>query len=415
MLFSNYVCGDIFHIDVFFYLFHQLKATLRFFYVKEFTRKKSRKTASMRARILIADDVSAIRNFITGTLHSLDPFLEFIEAEDGREACQKAVNQQPDLIIMDLDMPKMNGLEALIRLKRTPETKHIPVIICSTLNDSSHIKSANTHGAVDFINKPILEHELIARVSSALTLRRTLQELKRQSEKLFIEKQKTEKILKALLPQKIIQDIKKTGYSVPRKYTNVVVIFIDLVDFTAKTNSMSPRRLIKELNELYTHFDAVINKNNCTRIKTVGDAYLATCGLPEVNHTPIACAANAVLEIRNYIINRNRENGTQWEVRIGMYKGDVIGSLVSLSNFTFDIFGNTVNMASRYQTICDPMQINIPKDIKEELEKEFKIIERLPKRVKGQGIMPMYYLHHPLTTIKTIKKDEHQRMPVHLS
>ena len=360
----------------------------------------------MGKTILIVDDTSAIIDYIKEALSSYDPFFKFIIANDGYEAYKLAKDEIPDVIIIDRSLPVMNGTEVLIRLKQKPSTKDIPIIITTRQTSHEKLQSLIDNKAFNYIKKPINNQELIIKVNNALILSNALQKLKEQKQTLFTEKQKSESILKALLPTKIIHDIKKTGYSSPKKYQDVVVMFIDLVDFTSKTNTMSPRRLIKELNDIYSAYDEIISKCKCTRIKTIGDAYLATCGLPNQNKDAILASAKASLEIRNYIINRNMSNPIKWGIRIGMYYGDVIGSLVSTSNYTFDIFGNTVNTAARYQSMCDPMQINIPKSMKDVLQDKYKIIERLPRKVKGKGLMPMYYLHNLLPTINIPKKED---------
>ncbi|NPA35647.1 MAG: adenylate/guanylate cyclase domain-containing response regulator [Chlorobi bacterium] len=351
----------------------------------------------MGKTILIVDDTSAIVEYIKDVLSTINSFFKFITATNGYEAYKLAVNDKPDVIIMDWDMPLMNGLETLIRIKRNTKTKDIPVIITTVNADQDKLRSLTDNKVFSYIKKPIINHELTTKFNNALILSNALKQLKTEKQKLLIEKQKTDSILRAILPGKIIHDIKKTGYSSPRKYKNTVVIFIDLVNFTQKTQTMSPRRLIKELNELYSAYDEIITKHNCTRIKTVGDAYVATSGLPTPNKDAVLNAIEAALEIRNFLINRNLSNSVKWEIRTGLYYGDVIGSLVSMTNSAFDIFGHTVNMAARFQSACDPMQINIPESIKNIIKDKYRLIERLPHQVKGQGIMKMYYVHHPIS------------------
>ncbi len=360
----------------------------------------------MGKTILIVDDNSAIIEYIIKELTSVDPFFLFITARNGIDAFRSALNNTPDVIILDADIPDSGGTETLSRIKAHSETKDIPVIITTTSTSNYKIQSLTDNKAFNYIKKPFDKQELVLMVGNALNLSNALKELKKQKQKLITEKRKSETILKALLPEKVIHDIKETGYSIPKRYQDVVVIFIDLVSFTSKTNTMSPHRLIKELNELYSAYDEIVSHCNCSRIKTVGDAYIATCGLPSENKNAIHDAAKIALDIRNHIINRNMSNPVKWKIRVGMFHGDVIGSLVSFSNYTFDIFGNTVNMAARYQSICDPMQINIPKSMMEVLRTKYHIIERSPRFVKGQGIMPMYYLHNPLPKANIPKKED---------
>jgi class 3 adenylate cyclase len=120
-------------------------------------------------------------------------------------------------------------------------------------------------------------------------------------------------------------------------------------------------------------------------------------------------AASAAVKIREYIIERNKNSGIKWEIKIGLYDGDIIGSSVSPNNLNFDIFGETVNMASRFQAMCEPMQINVSESLSKPLSAAYKLITRVPKKVKGKGVMPMYYIHKAL---EKIEKEETALMPV---
>lgn len=136
-------------------------------------------------------------------------------------------------------------------------------------------------------------------------------------------------------------------------------MFTDLVGFTQKTTTMSPKRLINELNDIFSSFDKIISKYNCTRIKTIGDAYLAVAGLPETDESHAKHLIQAAIEFRQFILERNMINPIKWEITIGINSGSIIGSLIGLENYLFDVFGENVNTASRIQTHCSPMCIAV--------------------------------------------------------
>jgi len=123
---------------------------------------------------------------------------------------------------------------------------------------------------------------------------------------------------------------------------------------------------------------------------------MAVCGMFDPPQNIALQAASAALKIRQYLNTRNQTSSIQWELKIGLYYGEVMGSSVSPTNLSFDIFGETVNMASRFQELCEPMQINVSETIKLHLEHHFKFIGRTARTVKGKGVMPMYYLHQPI-------------------
>ncbi|WP_430814501.1 adenylate/guanylate cyclase domain-containing protein [Carboxylicivirga sp. RSCT41] len=362
----------------------------------------------MGTKILIVDDSELDLKLISTIISNNEPFRSIVTASDGEEACRQAVRHQPDLIILDWEMPGMNGLEVLRTLKKNELTSELPVILMSGVSFTDKIKEAFTAGVADFIPKPVNSEELQARSNAVLTNYANYKSLKDHANQLTLANLKNERILKSILPLPILLQIKEYGSIPPKRYKDCVAIFVDMVDFTPKTGKMSPGVLLRELNELFNGFDDVIDKHFCTRIKTVGDAYIAVCGMFYTPGNIEIEAASAAVKIREYIIERNKNSETKWEVKIGLYNGDIIGSSVSPSNLNFDIFGETVNMASRFQAMCEPMQINVSESLSKPLSQAYKLVTRVPRKVKGKGVMPMYYIHKPL---KEIKKEEAVLMP----
>ncbi len=315
-----------------------------------------------KIKILLADDIPTFIDTITSHLDTIGNDFTYIRASNGRDACKKALRNIPDLIIMDWDMPQMNGIEAMKFLKKNHILKDIPVIFSSGFTGSENVKDAMEAGAIDYIKKPIDSIELIARVKSVLALQNSIKNLKIKQEELNSEREKVEKLLKGLMPAKIVDEIKATGTSRPRSYRCASVMFIDLVGFTKKSTQMSPRRLISELNDLFSSFDHIITINNCIRIKTLGDGYLAVCGLPEVNEDHANLIISAAFDLKEYIQIRNKTNPIKWKIRIGINSGPIIGSLIGFENYLFDVFGATVNAASRIQKNADPMEISCGKN-----------------------------------------------------
>ncbi len=310
-------------------------------------------------KILLVDDMSIIMDIIISHLDKMCQNFTYLKASNGRDACKIAIQHNPDLIIMDWEMPKMTGIDALNLLKKNDRTKDIPVIISSGFSDAKNVKQALDSGAIDYIRKPIDPIELIARVRSVLALNSSIKALKHKQIELEKEQQKVEKILKGFIPEVILNEIKVSGSSKPQRYKNSSVMFADLVGFTQKTSSMSPKRLIDELNDIFSAFDKIIIKHKCVRIKTIGDAYLAVSGLPDSNKKHASNIVKAAIDFRNYIIKRNKKHHTQWDITIGINSGDIIGSLIGYENYLFDIFGENVNTAARIESQCNPMDIAV--------------------------------------------------------
>lgn len=348
--------------------------------------------SSTPLKILLVDDMDIIMDIIISYLDTIDQDFLYLKASNGRDACKIAQQVAPDLIIMDWEMPKMNGIEALKLIKKKDSIKDIPVIISSGFSDAINVKKALDAGAIDYIKKPIDSTELVARVKSVLALTKSFKELHKKQEELKKEQQKVENILNGLLPPKIVQEIKETGTSKPKRYKSASVMFTDLVGFTKKTSTMSPKRLINELNEIFSAFDKIIKKHNCTRIKTIGDAYLAVSGLPEENPNHAVNLIHAAIEFRQFIFERNMINSIKWEITTGITSGEIVGSLIGIDNYLFDVFGENVNTASRIQSHCSPMNIAVSSSTYELTNDDFIYEEQGKVSLKGMKEIDIYHV-----------------------
>ena len=213
-----------------------------------------------------------------------------------------------------------------------------------------------------------------------------------QKEMIEQEKRKSDNLLLNILPVRVANDLKNHGNSNPQQFEHVTVFFSDIVGFTRLSANIEPEILIDSLNELFTAFDNIMEKNNCERIKTIGDAYLAVSGMPEEDKNHATNIARSALEIIAYCQERNLTNKIKWQIRIGIHSGKVVGGIVGIKKYIYDVFGDTINVASRMEANSDAMKINISETSYHLLKDEYKCIERSPLFVKGKGEMKMYYL-----------------------
>ena len=152
--------------------------------------------------------------------------------------------------------------------------------------------------------------------------------------------------------------------------------------------------MIHELNDIFTAFDDIMVRNNCERIKTIGDAYLAVCGMPEKNRNHAQNMINAAIEIRKFLENRNKKSDIKWKIRIGIHSGRVVGGIVGIRKYIYDVFGDTINTTSRMESYSEPMQINISEATHNLVKDKFEFIEREPMEIKGMGLTKMYFLNN---------------------
>ena len=173
------------------------------------------------------------------------------------------------------------------------------------------------------------------------------------------EQEKTEFLLHNVFPQKVINQLKIDGKAPPEKYENITVLFADIVDFTKTVSSLDPKIVIDELNEIFTEFDKITEKNSCMRIKTVGDAYLAVCGLPDKNEKHAEQLILCAREYISYLEERNKTEQIKWNIRIGIDSGNAIAGIIGLKKYVYDILGSTVDTAVKIEQACKPMRIAV--------------------------------------------------------
>ena len=207
------------------------------------------------------------------------------------------------------------------------------------------------------------------------------------------EHEKFEKLLLNILPIKVVNELKETGKTKPEGFDDVSVLFSDVVDFTKMSNSLDPKLLIDELSDIFTAFDCIIEKNKCERIKTIGDAYLCVCGMPQKNENHAVNIVKSSIEMINYLQKRNENSNIEWNIRVGIHSGRVVGGVVGIKKYIYDVFGDTINTASRIESKSESMRINVSEVTYNLLKDKFDFITRDLIEVKGKGKMRMYFVN----------------------
>jgi class 3 adenylate cyclase len=246
------------------------------------------------------------------------------------------------------------------------------------------------------------------RVATHLELRerrRQLEELNRHLEDknalVIAERERADGLLRNILPRRIIDDLKRDGHTEPELFPAVSVVFTDIVDFTAISAGAEPRRLIGALNEIYGAFDELVARHSSERIKTIGDAYMAVCGMPDKNADHAANVVEAALELVGYCEQRNqrvaRSGGLQFLIRAGVHSGSVVGGIVGTSKFIYDVFGDTINTACRMQQLSQPMRVNVSEATRKLAPVACSFEDRGLQAVKGKGDLQMYFASEQVT------------------
>lgn len=210
------------------------------------------------------------------------------------------------------------------------------------------------------------------------------------------EQERSQALLLNILPQDIAEELKLRGKAEPTDYAQVTVLFTDFVGFTRISEKLSPRELIDELDRCFSYFDQVTEKYRLEKLKTIGDSFMCAGGLPTTNKTHAIDCCLAALEIQAFMNQmkdiKHQQGFDYWELRLGMSTGPLIAGVVGHKKFAFDVWGDTVNTASRMESSGTAGFINISSSTYEKIKYLFRCEYRGKVKAKNKGEIDMYYL-----------------------
>lgn len=208
------------------------------------------------------------------------------------------------------------------------------------------------------------------------------------------ERDKADQLLLNILPEAVANELKEKGRAEAREYAHASVLFTDFIGFTAIAEKMTPVRLLQELDFCFSEFDRICDKYDLERLKTVGDAFMACAGLPEPNPAHAIRCVKAAVEMREFMANyraeKTRAGAPCWDIRIGVHSGPVVAGIVGQKKFAYDIWGDTVNVASRMESAAVAGQVNISRTTYDLIKDEFKCEARGEISVKNRGSIEMF-------------------------
>lgn len=214
------------------------------------------------------------------------------------------------------------------------------------------------------------------------------------------EKDRVERLLLNIMPKSVYDEMKDYGTVTPQVFDSATILMLDFVGSTEMKISRDPGALITELNDIFTVFDRICEMFGCERIRTIGDAYMAVSGLPEPTPEHAHNVARVALRMIRYIERRNSAHPEEWLCRIGIHSGPVIGSLVGVQKYVYDIFGPGVNLAARMESLSEPMQITVSSSTYDLIREDFQLANRGEFEVKGFDEQTVYALERELPSIR---------------
>lgn len=333
-------------------------------------------------RILVVDDTMSSRDLLARRLgrdgHAV------VVAGSGAEALRILETQKFDLALADILMPDMNGIELLGHLKSNRRWREIPVVMISGLKDYDAVVRCIEAGAEDYLPKPIDPVLLRARIKACLERSRWRERERRYLSEIEFEKERANALLHAILPGQVVKRLAEGEEVIADRVEMATILFADIVNFTEFAARTPATVLVRRLGALFSRFDELADEYGMEKIKTIGDAYMAAAGLPDPRPDH---AQAAVAFARALLVEMARTTGPEppLSLRIGINSGPVIAGLIGRKRFVYDVWGHTVNLASRMESYGIPGRIQISQSTFEALGSSCMDVHQEVMEIRGIG------------------------------
>ncbi|WP_111670411.1 adenylate/guanylate cyclase domain-containing protein [Algoriphagus litoralis] len=345
-------------------------------------------------------EVSTLANHSLHTHFPKTKLGEYPEVSQGIVNYAKA-SEEP-VLIADAITTKPYDTDEIVQRKNLRSILCIPFISQSKISGMIYLTHSQTSNA--FQKGQISLMRLIAGqiggiIDNALLYENLENLVKERTRQLEEEKQKSDNLLLNILPKEIAAELIKNGKAAARPYEHVSVMFIDIKGFTTIAEAMTPDTLVKNLHEFFSALDDIMDEFGLEKIKTIGDAYMAAGGIPTPSDDHAIRIVLAGLKILEVVDRYNSEKIDKGEspfvIRIGIHSGPVVAGVVGSKKFVYDIWGDTVNIASRMESNSEAGRINISEDHYRAVADHFECEHRGEIPAKNKGVMHMYFVNHP--------------------
>jgi len=351
-----------------------------------------------KAKVLLVDDSRLIRMGLRRSLESIG-LTDIVEANHGREAIEMLARERFDLMLLDMEMPEMNGMQVLEVMRDSPHHPWPPVIVISGGTAIDDAVRCIELGAEDYLSKPFNPVLLKARAKTSIDKKQLrdqdvlrMREIKRQHEALGQEQAKTEQLLLNILPHKIAQRLKAGEDKIADAYPSVSVLFADMVGFTKMSRTMSASELVAVLGDLFSRFDLITEYHGLEKIKTIGDCYMLAGGVPEPFDGHAEAVVNAALDFCAALTEMHERTGGALQMRIGVHSGPIVAGVIGIRKFTYDLWGDTVNVASRMESTGLPGKVHVSADTAALLHGKYTLESRGTIEVKSLGPVETFFV-----------------------
>ncbi len=333
-------------------------------------------------RILVVDDNGDNRFTLVRRLKRLG-YGGVETANDGAEALGRIGAGGIDLVLLDIMMPRVDGYQVLEAMKRDMEMRHLPVIMISAVDELESVVRCIELGAEDYLPKPFNVTLLKARIGASLEKKRLRDQEALFTAQLAEEKRRSEQLLNVILPAAAVRELKAAGRVAPRRYEGVAIMFCDIVGFTAFCQQNEAEHVVGHLQGLIESFEDIVHRHGLEKIKTIGDAFMATAGLLRPVDLPLLAALRCAFEM----VRASTEIAPNWQVRVGLHYGPVVAGIVGKKQYLFDVWGDAVNTAARLVEHGGPGTVAMTYDAWREIKDECRARSLGPINIKGKGVI----------------------------
>jgi len=311
---------------------------------------------TLTGRMLVVDDNEMNRDILSQRLERQGHTVA--TAQNGREALDRLRAESFDLMLLDVMMPELDGYQTLEWMKADGALRHVPVIMISALDDIDSVVRCIELGAEDYLPKPFNPVLLQARIGAVLEKKRLRDQEQAYLLQIEAEKKRSDELLRVILPDLAVAELKATNTVKPRLCQNVAVLFGDIVGFTAYCEQREPEDVIGHLQQMVEIFEEIALYNGLEKIKTIGDSFMTTAGLLKPLENPVLNCVKGGLEM----VAVAPTLPPKWRLRVGIHVGPVVAGVIGRRQYLFDVWGDTVNTAARIESVGIPNAVNVSGD-----------------------------------------------------
>lgn len=339
--------------------------------------------------VLVVDDERFVREALRRLLESQGYVVH--AAGSGQEGLAALEANAVQLVISDKDMPGMSGIEFL-DLVRDRFPRVCRMMLSGRADLDGALAAINRGEVYRFLEKPFSTEHLLVTVHAAFETIELEEDNRRLVDELRRERERSDQLLNNILPAPIAERLKQGEVGIADRFPSASVLFSDLVCFTELSTVTPPGVLVSLLNDVFSAFDDLVGSLGVEKIKTLGDGYLAVAGVPKARPDHARAIAELAMGMLKAVEDVNARRGLQLQLRIGIHTGPVVAGVIGLRKFSYDLWGDTVNVASRMESSGAPGRIHATEEMYRALASTYLFEARGLTDVKGKGMLPTWFL-----------------------